>query len=444
MPVTDLKAQAISYTTQSRADAADVRDGLEFLRSGQFLNGPWLRLCPFLVLIVFIGNLLVHHSNPSAPQIPLGSDFSEVWAAGAFVLDGHPEKPFDPESHFAKQRQLFGGNTALFGWCYPPYFLAIAAILAVLPYLAALCVWQGVTFALYLGTMTAILRQRRFIVAIGLFPAVLVNLVHGQNGFLSAALIGSALLILDRGAIGAGILFGLLAYKPQFGLMIPLALAAGGHWRTILSAALTVAAMTAATLVVFGPQTWLAFTGSLEWTRTVVLEQGSTGFYKLESVFAAARLYGAPVPLAYAAQGLVTLTIAGVVCRIWRRQTDLRLKGAALILATLLTTPYCLDYDLMVLAPAIAFMAAYGLELGFKPYELTVLFICWLMPLFSRLASFYLDFPIGVLSMIALFALVVRRSTGERQAPARASPKQLTRPARQREPSGLLNPGPPA
>jgi alpha-1,2-mannosyltransferase len=431
MPVTD-PAPTISSNTQN-VKPGDGADGLEFLRSGQFLKGPWLRLCPFLVLIFFIGNLIVHPSNPSAAKIPLGSDFSEVWAAGALVLEGQPEKPFNPESHFAKQRQLFGENTALFGWCYPPYFLAIAAILALLPYLAALCVWQGVTFAFYLGTMAAILRERRFIVAVVLFPAVLINLAHGQNGFLSAALIGSGVLILDRRAIGAGILFGLLAYKPQFGLMIPLALAAGGHWRTILSAALTVAVMTAATLLVFGPQTWLAFADSLEWTRTVVLEQGSTGFYKLESVFAAARLYGAPVALAYAAQGLVTVTVAGLVWRIWRRHTDLRLKGAALILATLLTTPYCLDYDLMVLAPAIALMAAYGFEWGFKPYELTVLSVCWLMPLFSRLASFYLDFPIGVLSMIALLAVVVRRSTGARETPMHIPPTG-------NEPSGLLSP----
>ena len=65
------------------------------------------------------------------------------------------------------------------------------------------------------------------------FPAVLVNLGHGQNGFLTAALLGGALVVLDRRPIVAGILFGLLVYKPQFGLMIPLALVAGGHWRTV-------------------------------------------------------------------------------------------------------------------------------------------------------------------------------------------------------------------
>jgi alpha-1,2-mannosyltransferase len=386
---------------------------MQSLRTGAFLSGRWLRLCPFLMLALFILNILVHRQDAAAPTIPFGSDFSEVWAAGVFVLEGKPEKPFDPTSHFDKQRQLFGEHTALFGWCYPPFFLAIAALLAMLPYLIALVLFQVTTGALYLFTMTAILRRRGFVLAVALFPGVLVNAVHGQNGFLSAALIGSALWLLDRRAIAAGLLFGLMAYKPQFGLMIPLALAAGGHWRTIFAAAATLVVMILATLAAFGPDTWFAFKDSLEWTRTVVLEQGSTGFYKLESVFAAARLYGAPVPLAYTVQGLVTLFVGAFVFVLWRSHADIRLKSAALIVATLLTTPYCLDYDLVVLGPAIALAFAYGSERGFKSYEKSVLALCWFMPLVSRLASFYLNFPIGVLSMLLFFALLVRRASDD-------------------------------
>ena len=46
-----------------------------------------------------------------------------------------------------------------------------------------------------------------------------------------AALIAFALVQLDRRPVLAGILFGLLAYKPQFGLMIPLVLIATQRWR---------------------------------------------------------------------------------------------------------------------------------------------------------------------------------------------------------------------
>ena len=60
------------------------------------------------------------------------------------------------------------------------------------------------------------------------------------------------------------------------------------------------------------------------------------------------------------------------------------LKAAALLIGTMLATPYSLDYDLMLLAPAIAFLAADGIERGFAPYEKTVLAALWLVPLIAR------------------------------------------------------------
>ena len=114
---------------------------------------------------------------------------------------------------------------------------------------------------------------------------------------LTAALVGGALAILDRRPIVAGILFGLMAYKPQFGLMIPVVLAASGRWRTFSSAVATVALLAAAATLVFGWQVWHAFLESTHFTRLVVLEQGDPGWYKMQSVFAWARMWGAPIPL---------------------------------------------------------------------------------------------------------------------------------------------------
>ena len=99
------------------------------------------------------------------------------------------------------------------------------------------------------------------------FPAVFVNLGHGHNGFLTAALFGFALVQPRPRPIVAGILFGLLAYKPQFGLMIPLVLAATGRWRTMLAAAATVAALALAATLAFGIETWRAFFASAGFTR---------------------------------------------------------------------------------------------------------------------------------------------------------------------------------
>ena len=121
------------------------------------------------------------------------------------------------------------------------------------------------------------------------FPAVFVNLGHGHNGFLTAALIGGALLVLDRRPLLAGVLIGCLAYKPQFGVLIPLVLAATGRWRVIAAAAATVVAFVAGHAgSSFGGATWVAFWQSMTLTQRIVLEEGATGFHKMQSVFAGA------------------------------------------------------------------------------------------------------------------------------------------------------------
>ena len=47
----------------------------------------------------------------------------------------------------------------------------------------------------------------------------------------TAALFGGGLSLLERRPLLAGGLLGLLIYKPQLGLLIPVALLAGRHWR---------------------------------------------------------------------------------------------------------------------------------------------------------------------------------------------------------------------
>ena len=81
---------------------------------------------------------------------------------------------------------------------------------------------------------------------------------------------------------------------------------------------------------------------------------------------------------------------------------------AGLCLAAILATPYTLDYDMMVLAPAIAFLAADGMTRGFGPWEKTALAALWLVPLVARTIPQVTLIPLGVPAMLAMFVLVLR------------------------------------
>ena len=328
---------------------------------------------------------------------PIGTDFSNVWAAGTLVLDCEPAAPYDPVRQHAAEIEAFGGRQVpFFGWHYPPLFLIVAAGLALLPYGWGLATWMALTLPAYLIAMRAIVPRPETVLVALAFPAVYVNLGHGQNGFLTAALLGGSLLLLDKRPTVAGVLIGLLAYKPQFGLLIPLVLVATARWRVAAAATATVLAACAATLVLFGPQVWLAFADSTTFTRIVVLEAGDTGWAKIQSLFSAVRMWGGSVETAYAAQAALALAVAASLVWLWRAPAAKELKAAALPCACLLTTPYVLDYDLVVLAVSVAFFARYGLTHGFRDYEISLLALSWAAPLVTRSLAGTTGVPLGL------------------------------------------------
>ena len=298
--------------------------------------------------------------------------------------------------------------------------LEIAALVAVLPYAWGLAVWLAASLAAYLAVMRAILpRPETLLIAIA-FPAIFVNIGHGQNGFFTAALLGGALHLIDRRPWIAGLLIGLLAYKPQFGVLIPIALVAGGRWHCICAAAATIAVLVAVSMATLGSGVWHAFAVSTNFTQTVVLEQGGTGWEKIQSLFSAARMWGAGVHVAYAIQIALALTLAATIAWLWQSDAAFELRASALATASLLATPYVLDYDLVALSVAIAFFARHGLKHGFHDYEISVLAAAWIMPLLSRGVAGVTGIPLGLLALLALYGFTLHRVLLDRENPATA------------------------
>jgi hypothetical protein len=306
---------------------------------------------------------------------------------------------------------VFGGREVpFFGWHYPPFFFAVAIVVAALPYAWGLAIWLVASLLAYLAAIRAILARPETALIAAAFPAVFVNIGHGQNGFLTAALVGGALHLLDRRPWIAGVLIGLLAYKPQFGVLIPVALAAGGRWNSIGAAAATVAVLIAVSFAALGGGVWQAFADSMNFTQTVVLEQGGTGWEKIQSAFSAVRTWGADVRTAYAVQIALGLALAASLAWLWHSDAAFELKASALATASLLATPYVLDYDLVVLAVAIAFFARDGFARGFRDYAISALAATWIVPLLSRSIAGVTGVPLGLLVMLVLYALILRRA----------------------------------
>jgi Glycosyltransferase family 87 len=397
------------------------------LRSGEWLTAARARgYCLILLAIsslAFAGWIAISDGLVDRNGKPLGTDFSNVYAAGELAWQGKPADAYSPALQHAAEKATFGGREVpFFGWHYPPFFFAVAFLVAALPYAWGLALWLIAGLAFYLAMIRAILPRPETLLIASAFPAVFVNIGHGQNGFLTAALLGGALHLIDRRPWIAGILIGLLAYKPQFGVMIPIALLASQRWSSIAAAIATIVALIAVSFATLGGSVWHAFADSLNFTQTIVLEQGGTGWEKIQSAFSAARNWGADVKTAYAIQIALGAMLVATLAWLWHSDAAFELKASALATASLLATPYVLDYDLVVLAISIAFLARHGLKCGFRDYEISVLAAAFIVPLISRGLAGATGIPAGLIVMLMLYVATLHRAIADRENTAVPAP----------------------
>lgn len=328
--------------------------------TGDRLERTGLALAAGLALTYLALLLVMFHDHTwivDEHGIPLVTDFLEVWVAGKTALAGSAPSVYDPHLHHAAQAAALGHDfTGFLGWHYPPAFLFVASGLAYLPYAVAFVAWSLVTLVFYALSISAVAQSRLAIVSALALPAVLANIVPGQNGFLTAALIAASLLALERRPVLSGILLGLLTYKPQFGLLLPLALMADGRWRAIASAIVTGIALSVAAFLIFGGVAYQGFFAFLPSMSHAVLVEGSAGWWKLQSVYGFCRWLGAPNAAAWSIQGAVMLTLGGAVIWLWRQRQPFALKAAALAAAIPFMTPYLYMYDLPMLMVPLAFL----------------------------------------------------------------------------------------
>src|SRR5258708_37850151 len=92
-----------------------------------------------------------------------------------------------------------------FAWHYPPPFLFVASLLAHFPYAVAFIGWGAASAVPYLAVMRGIVGRPFGLLLAAAFPVVLTNTMVGQNGFLTASLIGATLYLVPAPPILSGI-----------------------------------------------------------------------------------------------------------------------------------------------------------------------------------------------------------------------------------------------
>jgi hypothetical protein len=420
-------------------------------RADAFLAANLPRLVRIALLLQVCGFAFVIAGTHGAfgPQKPNTTDFASFYAAGRLADLGRAGQAYDSAAHVAMERAIIGPGVIEQRFLNPPPFLLLCAPLAHLPYLAAFIVFEALTAGLWLLLATRIAAGGVSTFAAGgastlpaggvstfpaggvsqfagggalaaaclaSVPAVWWALGWGQNSFVSAGLMATGTLLLRNRPLLAGAAFGALCFKPNFGLLIPVALLAGRHWRAIFGAALSVAGLGLLSLACFGWAAWAGFLAMAAHARAAI-ETGIqlSGHADLAG---AARLAGVPPGWSWALQAVASVLAAACVAWAWsgQRAAAARVDPAAaaaanavLVAGTLTAMPFVLFYDLVMAGLAGAWLARAARLRGWRPGEPAWLAIAWTLSLLAFAAAALLHLAVAVGAAPILLWLSARR-----------------------------------
>jgi hypothetical protein len=323
--------------------------------------------------------------------VPVYTDFTNTFAAGLLALHNDTEALYIPAESLIAQDALVGaGNSFHSTWPYPPTFFLVLAPLAILPYLLAFLTWNVATLLAHIAVVYLIVRRPPAIALVLASPFTFMNIVVGQMGFLTASLLGSSMVFLERRPGMAGVFIGCLTYKP--------------------------ALLVGASIMIFGTGSWEAFPRELFAQASLNLSADPElmnplfsqrdYWVGLQTAYGLIRTLGGSAGLAWFAQGITTCAAASTVGFIWRSPARYPLKAATLSAAALVATPYAHAYDLVAIAIPIAFLVRDQISMGLLRGEQTTLFALFGVSLASNCADLL---PLGPIVLIALLGVILHR-----------------------------------
>jgi hypothetical protein len=350
---------------------------------------------------------------------PLYGDFTDAWVAGWHALNADASQLYDSDKFVSIQRAMIGARDYFYpNWPYPPTFFLILAPLSKLPYANAFLTWDVATLLGCVVVVYLIVRRPPAIALVLASPFTAWNLLAGQNGFLTASLLGAALYFLEKRPAVAGVMIGCLTYKPQFGILLPVALVASRQWRAVASAGVATALLAAASVAVFGADAWAAFPNAFVEQSKLNLGAGSdSNWGYLQTVYGLSRNLNIAANAAWLIQSLTTLAVAIIVWILWQSPVRYPLKAATLSAAALVATPYAFAYDMAALAIPVAFLVKDQIGFGMLRGEQTIMLALFGTTVAALIvlgdSADHITFggvPLGLFVAITLLAVTLRRA----------------------------------
>jgi len=377
--------------------------------------------CIFLLafVLVFSFNLVTEIAGTNTIASPYGVDFGVYYTAGRMVLAGDTHNLYNEAVHHAALEENLNRTLPFYlPWLYPPTFLLVIVPISLLSYPVALVLWLTVTLGLAVFAVYLLVPKHKSLALLACgFPGVIMNLRWGQNGFLNTALIGFGLYFLEGNPVLAGLMFGLLTYKPQLAFFSLLLLFVTKKWKVLLWAIVFTLGGAIVSGFAFGFDSWVNFVQSLTNTTSGLLDQNWKALAVIQpSLFITLRLAGIKDSINYIILGVIGIIVTLAARWVWKHTDRLALKGTVLVLGTLLVIPYFLQYDMMILSIPLTLLIYDYIEYGCNPVESAFLLLLWVLPILDWTLVIPTHVHVCPFILMALMGIVMLRI----KRPARA------------------------
>ena len=374
-------------------------------RKTVYLSAIIIGFC-VLFFAIYAQRIWAEYGNQTPGHPPRFVDFFAIWSY-AKLASMHPAAElYNSALLHARQVSLGMDPRDQTPFPYPATFLFMLWPLSLLPYGFAYLVWVAGTLALFVWAVVATCSRLPLCVLGAIVaPATTLTIVGGQSGFLAAALMIAGVRLAGSRPILGGILIGLLSYKPQLGLLVPIAFVAAGWWLAFAAACATAIGLAVVATLAFGWAVWPAWVAMLPAYAEMFDRFTATLRYR-PTVMANLQMAGFTLPVAKGVQAIATLGVAILVWRCFRRYPG-RLAAAALLVGTFLATPHAFFYDLPVVTGALALLIEARIEAGaaFSLAEVLILILAFIFPALMMMTDVTL--PLSTVALILLFGLIL-------------------------------------
>jgi len=342
--------------------------------------------------------------------VPGGYDFADFWSASWLALHGQAIQAYDYKTLLKVAVTISPELSVIGPWLYPPTYLLMIWPLALLPFPVSYLAFEIVAAAVLGLMLRRLLPMNAARWPIAAICCFLPNLLHGQNGTMTACLGLAALLLLGANRqVWAGVCIGLLSVKPQLAILFPIALLCGRMWTAFVSAAVTAAVFAGIAMWVVGPGAFAAFIHANGFARQSLVD-GTFPWWQMTTLYATLRLLHVPVTAALVAHAAVAVAATAAMVWIWFRQPSYAIRAAALVTATLLISPYLYLYDAVWLAIPIAFVVQHALQHGWLRGEREMLLLAWMLPVGADSIARHYNVGLGPLVCIGVLVFLVIRT----------------------------------